>query len=399
MLAIFVDNDTVASYELYHSEKKEMHMNTKKLIFATLSALSVASLFADDFRFTETAGQFGKYNTNPKQYITGYYLTGTGGVNTGSVDSITTNPSDGPLVLENITLNFTPTDSKNLVISGAGQVASGDYALGTKGTSVINFQNGATVGMTLKNGFSASYGETANFTGNLTVNVDSGYLGTIVSDAIAGQFGVVTLNLNKANAISVSSSSYTKLVRLFVNDARGQFNLNMSANQTVDLDIRSNIKGVFNLSITDGASLFVNGATGYLPDTVKEGFITLVNGNIDGTVYFLENIVTSDGFADGTITITHASKSQMISFIDSDGNKMGDDRLKFGTTTSPRRFPNPPNGRQSSGQSPSDWRFAAGENSRSHFGGALSSADFFCPHAADSRRGRFFVGFACAFAL
>lgn len=204
------------------------------------------------------------------------------------MDSITTNPSDGPLVLENITLNFTPTDSKNLVISGAGQVASGDYALGTKGTSVINFQNGATVGMTLKNGFSASYGETANFTGNLTVNVDSGYLGTIVSDAIAGQFGVVTLNLNKANAISVSSSSYTKLVRLFVNDARGQFNLNMSANQTVDLDIRSNIKGVFNLSITDGASLFVNGATGYLPDTVKEGFITLVNGNIDGTVYFLE---------------------------------------------------------------------------------------------------------------
>ena len=134
-------------------------MNTKKLIFATLSALSVASLFADDFRFTETAGQFGKYNTNPKQYITGYYLTGT-----------------------------------------------------------------------------------------------------------------------------------------------------------------------------DGASLFVNGATGYLPDTVKEGFITLVNGNIDGTVYFLENIVTSDGFADGTITITHASKSQMISFIDSDGNKMGDDRLKFGKT-------------------------------------------------------------------
>ena len=307
-------------------------MNTKKLIFATLSALSVASLFADDFRFTETAGQFGKYNTNPKQYITGYYLTGTGGVNTGSVDSITTNPSDGPLVLENITLNFTPTDSKNLVISGAGQVASGDYALGTKGTSVINFQNGATAGMTLKNGFSASYGETANFTGNLTVNVDSGYLGTIVSDAIAGQFGVVTLNLNKANAISVSSSSYTKLVRLFVNDARGQINLNMSANQTVDLDIRSNIKGVFNLSITDGASLFVNGATGYLPDTVKEGFITLVNGNIDGTVYFLENIVTSDGFADGTITITHASKSQMISFIDSDGNKMGDDRLKFGKT-------------------------------------------------------------------
>lgn len=142
----------------------------------------------------------------------------------------------------------------------------------------------------------------------------------------------MTLNLNKANAISVSSSSYTKLVRLFVNDARGQFNLNMSANQTIDLDIRSNIKGVFNLSITDGASLFVNGATGYLPDTVKEGFITLVNGNIDGTVYFLENIVTSDGFADGTITITHASKSQMISFIDSDGNKMGDDRLKFGKT-------------------------------------------------------------------
>ncbi len=292
----------------------------RKLAYSVF-ALAAGSLFADTFQFTETESTIAT--------STIYYISGTNGVNVGTVDNIKTNPSSNAFILEDITVNFTKDTLKGLEITGTAKVSSGDYALGTKGNSVLNFKDGATVGMKLEKGFATSYGNKNK--GALTINVEKGYLGTIIADAAVAQYGTLNLNLHKANVLKGVKYS----TRLFV-DAAGQINLNMSADQAIDLDIRTNNNNVFNLSLSDGANLFVKSSTGWLsPDlSGKTSYISLVNGEIDGTVLFLESIVKSDGFVDGEITINHAGVEQVIAFFDPTTNsKMGEDKLRFGTTT------------------------------------------------------------------
>ena len=295
----------------------------RKLTYSVF-ALAAGSLFADTFQFTETESTI--------DTATIYYISGTNGVNEGTVDNIKTNPSSNAFILEDITVNFTKDDLKGLEITGTAKVSSGEYALGAKGNSVLNFKNGATVGMELKNGFATSYGNRNK--GALTINVEKGYLGTIITTAAVAQYGTLNLNLHKANVLKTADARYNS-TRLFV-DADGQINLNMSADQVIDLDIRTNNNNVFNLSLSDGANLFVKSSTGWLSPSLsgKTSYISLVNGEIDGTVLFLESIVKSDGFVDGEITINHAGVEQKIAFFDPTTNsKMGEDKLRFGETT------------------------------------------------------------------
>ena len=291
----------------------------RKLAYSVF-ALAAGSLFADTFQFTETESTI--------DTATIYYISGTNGVNEGTVDNIKTNPSSNAFILEDITVNFTKDDLKGLEITGTAKVGSGPYALGAKGNSVLNFKNGATVGMKLEKGFATSYGYDKK--GALTINVEKGYLGTIIADAAVAQYGTLNLNLHKANVLK----GVTNSTRLFV-DGAGQINLNMSADQSIDLDIRTSSNNAFNLSLSDGANLFVKSSTGWMPPYLSETcYISLVNGEIDGTVLFLESIVTSDGFVDGEITIKHAGAEQVIAFFDPTTNsKMGEDKLRFGETT------------------------------------------------------------------
>ena len=294
----------------------------RKLTYSVF-ALAAGSLFADTFQFTETESAI--------DTSTIYYISGTNGVNEGTVDNIKTNPSSNAFVLEDITVNFTKDALKGLEITGTAKVGSGAYALGAKGNSVLNFKEGATVGMKLKNGLATSYGNLNK--GALTINVEKGYLGTIITDTAVAQYGTLNLNLHKANVLKAGSAKYN--TRMFV-DAAGQINLNMSADQVIDLDIRTSINNAFNLSLSDGANLFVKSSTGWMPPSLsgKTCYISLVNGEIDGTVLFLESIVTSGGFVDGEITISHAGVEQVIAFFDPTTNsKMGEDKLRFGKTT------------------------------------------------------------------
>lgn len=294
----------------------------RKLAYSVF-ALAAGSLFADTFQFTETESTI--------DTATIYYISGTNGVNEGTVDNIKTNPSSNAFILEDITVNFTKDTLKGLEITGTAKVGSGAYALGSKGNSVLNFKEGATVGMKLEKGFATSYGYDKK--GALTINVEKGYLGTIIADTAVAQYGTLNLNLHKANVLKAMSARNS--TRLFV-DLSGQINLNMSADQSIDLDIRSNSNNAFNLSLSDGANLFVKSSTGWT-DPALSGetfYISLVNGEIDGTVLFLESIVKSDGFVDGEITINHAGVEQKIAFFDPTTNsKMGEDKLRFGETT------------------------------------------------------------------
>ena len=293
----------------------------RKLTYSVF-ALAAGSLFADTFQFTETESTI--------DTATIYYISGTNGVNEGTVDNIKTNPSSNAFILEDITVNFTKDDLKGLEITGTAKVGSGTYALGAKGNSVLNFKDGATVGMKLEKGFATSYGDKNK--GALTINVEKGYLGTIIADAAVAQYGTLNLNLHKANVLKTASAKYS--TRLFV-DGAGQINLNMSADQSIDLDIRTSSNNAFNLSLSDGANLFVKSSTGWMPPHLSETcYISLVNGEIDGTVLFLESIVKSGGFVDGEITINHAGVEQKIAFFDPTTNsKMGEDKLRFGETT------------------------------------------------------------------
>ena len=293
----------------------------RKLTYSVF-ALAAGSLFADTFQFTETESTI--------DTATIYYISGTNGVNEGTVDNIKTNPSSNAFILEDITVNFTKDDLKGLEITGTAKVGSGPYALGAKGNSVLNFKDGATVGMKLEKGFATSYGNKNK--GALTINVEKGYLGTIIADAAVAQYGTLNLNLHKANVLKTVSAKYS--TRLFV-DGAGQINLNMSADQSIDLDIRTSSNNAFNLSLSDGANLFVKSSTGWMPPYLSETcYISLVNGEIDGTVLFLESIVKSGGFVDGEITINHAGVEQKIAFFDPTTNsKMGEDKLRFGETT------------------------------------------------------------------
>ena len=60
----------------------------------------------------------------------------------------------------------------------------------------------------------------------------------------------------------------------------------------------------------------------------------VLNGGLNGGIYFLESIVTSDGFKDGTITINQAGNDQKLTIVDTDRNKLGNDSgLFFGKAT------------------------------------------------------------------
>ena len=282
----------------------------RKLTYSVF-ALAAGSLFADTFQFTETESTI--------DTSTIYYISGTNGVNEGTVDNIKTNPSSNAFILEDITVNFTKDALKGLEITGTAKVGSGPYALGAKGNSVLNFKDGATVGMKLEKGFATSYGNKNK--GALTINVEKGYLGTIIADAAVAQYGTLNLNLHKANVLKTASAKYS--TRLFV-DGAGQINLNMSADQSIDLDIRTNSNNAFNLSLSDGANLFVKSSTGWMPPYLSETcYISLVNGEIDGTVLFRDvNFNVEKG--DKIVFLSHDPRAMTALFEIINGNMKPD---------------------------------------------------------------------------
>ena len=69
----------------------------RKLTYSVF-ALAAGSLFADTFQFTETESTI--------DTSTIYYISGTNGVNEGTVDNIKTNPSSNAFILEDIIACF-----------------------------------------------------------------------------------------------------------------------------------------------------------------------------------------------------------------------------------------------------------------------------------------------------
>lgn len=168
------------------------------------------------------------------------------------------------------------------------------------------------------------------------LTVQSGYAGTIYTNALVAQNrGTLTLNLEKKNAFQRADGS-SDPVRLHLY-AYSALQLNMSADQTFGFDFRSgnsyNANKHIQFGITNGARLFVT-ATGGAFASWADDLEIVLNGGLDGGIYFLESIVTSDGFQDGTITISQAGNDQKLTIVDADRNKLGNDSgLFFGKTT------------------------------------------------------------------
>lgn len=293
----------------------------RKMILLNVWACAIAgTAFAQDFYFTEADNGKG-----------GLTISATDGVSSGNLANISTK-TVANAVLDNIELNFDITDSGTYTMTGAAKFGSnGNYSLNANGTSTINFLDGSTASLNANQGIIAG-----SYESKFILNVQSEYAGTISANAIVAQNrGTLILNLEKKNAFqSVDGSSSP--VRLFLY-ARSALQLNMSADQTFCFDFRSgnsyNANKHIQFGITNGARLFVTETGGAFAEWANDLEIVL-NGGLNGGIYFLESIVTSDGFKDGTITINQAGNDQKLTIVDTDRNKLGNDSgLFFGKAT------------------------------------------------------------------
>ena len=138
--------------------------------------------------------------------------------------------------------------------------ASSKLISGLSSTYSFCSQNGATLNLKAGSKSSFDFASSINsFAGPLVINVDKDAGGYIYTERVASQKkkevpatlgAAVTLNLDKAYAIRTSDKdkSFTAMIV-------GTLNINATADQSMDLDMRSG--GKMNVNLSNGANLFL----------------------------------------------------------------------------------------------------------------------------------------------
>mgnify|MGYP003288113088 CR=1 FL=1 len=288
----------------FHYTKQQPSM---RKIATTLSIFAASCAFA---AFTETETDFNGVN--------GWTISGSGSASELGAQNTTA------LLLDNATIDFDSTDGLEIKVGSGAAFQYAKYSIGIKGDVVLNFKSGSNASLTASKGIATSY-DGGNIGGNLTVNVEKGYLGKLSVPVFGcayngGQtFAKLTMNLHSAYALNQT--------RMFVSK---QTTVSMSADQSIRWDVRnSKDKGILSLNITDGASLFVVGGD-YAINYASGSSVMLMGDDLmDGYIYFVSSMVAS--FDDDAKTITLKGMNNgvenlhTVSFVDKDGNAVNGD--------------------------------------------------------------------------
>ncbi len=284
---------------------------------------TIVSLFAASCAFaafTETETDF--------KGVNGWTISGSGSASELVAQNTTA------LLLDNATIDFDSTDGLEIKVGSGAGFQYTNYSIGIKGDVVLNFKSGSNASLNASKGIATSYNG-GQYGGNLTVNVEKGYLGKLSVPiygcaSIGGQSAKLTMNLHSAYALNKT--------RIFVNR---KTTISMSADQSLIWDVRNSIdKGILALNITDGASLFVTGK-GYGVDSSNSSSVKLMGENLlDGSIYFISSIVASFDNDAKTITLKGMNNGvqnlHTVSFVDKDGNAVNSDsyaNFEIGETT------------------------------------------------------------------
>ncbi len=274
---------------------------------------TIVSLFAASCAFaafTETETDFNGVN--------GWTISGSGSASELSAQNTTA------LLLDNATIDFDSTDGLEIKVGSGAAFQYAKYSIGIKGDVVLNFKSGSNASLTASKGIATSY-DGGNIGGNLTVNVEKGYLGKLSVPVFgcayngAQTFAKLTMNLHSAYALNQT--------RMFVSK---QTTVSMSADQSIRWDVRnSKDKGILGLNITDGASLFVVGGD-YAINYASGSSVMLMGDDLmDGYIYFVSSMVASFDNDAKTITLKGMNNGvenlHTVSFVDKDGNAVNGD--------------------------------------------------------------------------
>ncbi|MDY5583804.1 MAG: PEP-CTERM sorting domain-containing protein [Candidatus Merdousia sp.] len=273
---------------------------------------TIVSLFATSFAFaafTETETDF--------KGVNGWTISGSGSASEIVAQNTTA------LLLDNATIDFDSTDGLEIKVGSGAAFQYANYSIGIKGDVVLNFKSGSNASLNASKGIATSYNG-GQYGGNLTVNVEKGYLGKLSVPiygcaSINGQNTKLTMNLHSAYALDKT--------RIFVNR---KTTISMSADQSLIWDVRNSTdKGILALNITDGASLFVTGK-GYGVDSSNSSSVKLMGENLlDGYIYFVSSMVASFDNDAKTITLRGSNGGvqnlHTVSFVDNDGNAVNSD--------------------------------------------------------------------------
>ena len=281
---------------------------------------TIVSLFAASCAFaafTEVDTDFNGVN--------GWTISGSGSASELSAQNTTA------LLLDNATIDFDSTDGLEIKVGSGAAFQYAKYSIGIKGDVVLNFKSGSNASLTASKGIATSY-DGGNIGGNLTVNVEKGYLGKLSVPVFGcayngGQtFAKLTMNLHSAYALNQT--------RMFVSK---QTTVSMSADQSIIWDVRNPNSAVFQINITNDAALFVQGWGGAGFASYPTSIVKLTGENLmDGSIYFIKSLVDSFDNDAKTITLVANGKLQLLSFVDKDGNAVNNEsysNFEIGETT------------------------------------------------------------------
>ena len=281
---------------------------------------TILSLFAASCAFaafTEVDTDFNGVN--------GWTISGSGSASELGAQDTTA------LLLDNATIDFDSTDGLEIKVGSGAAFQYANYSIGIKGDVVLNFKSGSNASLTASKGIATSYSG-GTIGGNLTVNVEKGYLGKLSVPVFGcayngGQtFAKLTMNLHSAYAL--------KETRMFVSK---QTTVSMSADQSIIWDVRNPNSAVFQINITNDAALFVQGWGGAGFASYPTSIVKLTGENLmDGSIYFIKSLVDSFDNDAKTITLVANGKLQLLSFVDKDGNAVNNEsysNFEIGETT------------------------------------------------------------------
>ena len=267
----------------------------KKFIISSFAAVLASAAFAT---ITETAGTDAKGNAYTQFDIVGE----------ASSSELASNTYNS--VWLNGTLNF--DGDRNITVSGESQMGWGNYGFGSKGNSVLNFTGKGILTVSATNSLISAGG-------TLTINIAKGAGGIVAPKvgAFTGDAHKVVLNLNEEYAIrSKDGGDYGSgfYVSVF-----SPFELNMSADQRVKFDFRVSTGPT--IKITNNAVLFVDTIEAYDVNATSV-VLTLDGGLENGAMLFYKTSGLTYDADEASITRTIGGKSQVINFVDENGDKL-----------------------------------------------------------------------------
>ena len=278
--------------------------------------LSILSIFAASCAFAALTETITDFTNKAGATVSGSTITGSGSVSE-IINSDTT-----AILFDTATINFDGTDAKTIKVGAGANFNNADYSIGTKGKVVLNFKSGSNASLITSAGLMTS--SDTSTAGNVVLNVEKGYAGTIKLPVIGVVKGNIEMNLHNAYALNntrVYASNVTKL--------------NMSADQKIVWDYRRNDIATFQINITNGAGLFVDRVYGAGDNSSAK--VKLAGEDLmDGYIYFLKSIVNSFDNEAKTITLNRSNKDYTISFVDKNNNEVNGEsysNFQIGETT------------------------------------------------------------------